>query len=258
MAHPIFHLELTCRTCGLEVRLNDFPVAELTSSDQPSWFAPPVNPWLVGELNILDVTIHSAGGSAFDDAAVEGHVRRFEKGDIVAPGEGPEIFAFTIPDELRERVREEELELPQSFSVVFANDEIDFSDELSTPPPFDDREALLDYAIHLRDLLRAQDVDGLVAEFAPKANTWARAFDEPEPGFVDSLREELREFFAEGVETDFERSDLALAPACGGRIWELMRSGDLPLMRSVELEEEGRSFWRVFAGERDGGLKVVR
>ncbi len=262
MGHPIYHLEVDAKTCRVEIRLNDFPVLSLTAeTDTPANFAPPINPWLVGELNMLDVTLHpivgASGASTFEDAYVWGNVRRFEKGDIVFPGSGDQITEITIPDELKEQVREEELELPVSFTLIFANEVIDFSDEMSGAPAFDDPAALTDYAIHLRDLALADDVDGLLAEHESKVQAWVRAYDEPEQVFRDSLRGELASFAAASIEP-FERGDVELAPCCGGRIWEIRRAGALPLLRTQPDADGARTNFAIYAAPRDGALRIVR
>jgi hypothetical protein len=263
VAHPIYHLDLQVTRCSVELRLNDFPVAELTSPDeQPASFAPPINPYLVGDLNIVDVTIlplvaPDGTTSSFWDARVEGWVRRYEKGDIVAPGEGPAVTSFGIPDDLAERVREEELELPQSFTHVFSNDVLDFSPELGDAAPFDDRDALVDYALHLRDLTGAADVDALMQELEPKIQTWVAAYDEPHQAFADSLRQELSEFMTESPIVDFERDQVEVSPCCGGRIWRLTRGGE-PLLQSDVLPDGSRTQFQVFVAPRDGALRIVR
>lgn len=263
MGHPIYHLEADIQLCRVEIRLNDFPVYSLAAlTDTPATFAPPINPWLVGELNILDVTIfpveRAAGPSKLDDASLTGNVRRFEKGDIVYPGAGQVVTEFSIPDELREQAREEELELPLSFTHVFANEAIDFSAELSDAPPFDDRAALVDYAIHLRDLARAGNVGALLEEHDPKVRAWVAAYDEPYEAFAESLRAELAGFLAAGELTPFERGDVELASCCGGRIWELRQRGGAPLLRTAPDAEGGRAQLPIFAAPRDGRLRVVR
>ncbi len=263
MGHPIYHLDLQVKRCRVEVRINDFPVAELTSIDeQPATFAPPINPYLAGELNIVDVHLYpfydDAGAPiSFFDAEVLGVVRRYEKGDIVAPNEGPEVTTFTIPKELVDHVREEELDLPQSFTHVFSNDEIDFSSDLSGAPVVDDRDALVDYAIHLRDLTAASDVTGLLREFEPKLRTWVAAYDEPWDAFEESLQTELGEFIAEGPVIDFGPDAIELRRHCGGRIWEL-RAADRALLSTDELDDGSRSQFDIFVGMREGALRIVR
>jgi len=265
MGHPVYHLELDVRHCRAELRLNDMPLISLTSHDPlPVTFAPPINPFLVGELNIIDVEIlplvDDAGvpTSTFWDAKIEGNVRRFEKDDIFAPGAGDVVTEFTIPDELIERVREEELELPQHFSHIFSNEVIDFSGELSDAPPFHDRDALLDYAVHLRDLTAAGNVAGMLAEMDAKIQVWVAAYDETYEAFADSLREELESFFAERPITDFERDQIELRSCCGGRLWELMKAPGLPLLQTGPDAAGGTTQLPIIVGLRDAALRVVR
>jgi len=263
MAHPIYHLDLQVKRSRVEVKLNDFPVAELSGTDtQPVTFAPPINPYLAGDLNIIDVHLHAVAGeggelSTFFDAEVLGVVRRYEKGDIVAPNEGPEVTTFSIPKELAEQVREEELELPQSFTHVFSNDGVDFSEDLSSAGVIDDQDALRRYALHLRDLTAGADVSGLMQEFEPKLRAWVAAYDEPWEAFEESLQTELSEFLGEGPITDFEADSLELHRHCGGRIWEIRRSGEALLSTDV-LPDDSRSLFRIFVGVRDGALRIVR
>jgi hypothetical protein len=173
MGHPIYHLEVDVERCRAEIRLNDFPLLTLAAPPGvPATFAPPINPWLVGELNILDVTVHAVEEvrrvTTFFDARFAGNVRRFEKGDIVAPGSGSVITELAIPEELAQQVREEELALPISFTHVFENEIVDFSDELGGGAVIDDASALVDYALRLDALSAAGDVAALLAEHDPK------------------------------------------------------------------------------------------
>jgi hypothetical protein len=265
MGHPIYHLELEARGCRAELRLNDLPLISLAPRDEmPVTFAPPCNPYLVGELNIVDVDILPLLGddlapvSTFADAAIAGNVRRFEKGDIFAPGAGDVVAEFSIPEELRERVRDEGLELPQRFTHVFSNEVVDFTPELADAPAFDDREALIDYALHLRDLAAARDVPGLLAEMDAKIHAWVAAYDEPYDAFADSLRQELAELVARPLVVELDRADVELRPCCAGRLWELCRAPGLPLLRSEPDALGAIMQFPVVVAPRDGRLRVVR
>jgi hypothetical protein len=265
MGHPIYHLELTASGCRAELRLNDLPLISLVPRDEmPVTFAPPINPFLVGELNLVDVDIlpmldaEGAPITKFADAEISGNVRRFEKGDIVAPGAGDVVTEFSIPDDLKDRVREEGLELPQQFTHIFANDVIDFTPELGDAPAFADREALFDYALRLRDLAAARDVPGLLAEMDPKIHAFVAAYDEPYSAFADSLREELASFVAMPLVLDFDRDALVLRSCCAGRLWELQRYPGLPLLQSEPDAEGAVTQFPIVVAQRDGRLRVVR
>lgn len=265
MGHPLYHLELVVRGCRAELRLNDLPLISLTPSDEmPVTFAPPINPFLVGELNLVDVDIlpmldaEGAPITTFADAEISGNVRRFEKGDIVAPGAGDVVAEFAIPDDLKERVREEGLELPQQFTHIFANEVIDFTAELGDAPAFSDREALIDYALRLRDLAAARDAAGLLAEMDPKIHAWVAAYDEPYQAFADSLRTELAAFVALPLVVDFDRDEIELRSCCAGRLWELRRTPGQPLLQSEPDADGAVTQFPIVVAPRDGRLRVVR
>ena len=263
MTHPIYHLDFAVKDCRVEVRLNDVFVADLVSRDGvPATFAPPLNPWLVGDLNVIDVhlfpTTKDDQVTTFWDAHFKGAVRRYVKGDVVAPGEGPLVSEMTIPEELRERVREEELELPQSFSHVFSNDVVDFSSELNDGPLIEDQAAVLDYGVHLRDLVRARSTAALMTEFDPKIRVWSQAYDEPYDNMRQVLEDDFGKFFGQPPITDFEREELELRRHAGGRIWEIRLRDGAPLIRNEPDAEMNSNQYRVFVGLRDEHLRVVR
>lgn len=266
MGHPIYHLEITVERCAVRVRINDVPVMELASeSDIPTRFAPPINLYLVGDLNLLDVEIlpvplnGTNALSTFGDAAVRGAIVQYEKGDIVSPSSGTLVTEIQIPDDLRERVREEELELPQTFTIIFANEVVDFSEELGNASPVTDREAILDYGLHLRDLLAAGDVSGLVDEMGPKLRAFSVAYEETEETMTDALRDYLgREFIPAQPVVDFDREQLDAHPRAGGRIWEIQRAPALPLFETVPDDNGATRQIPVVVSMRDGQLRVVR
>lgn len=262
MGHPIYHLELVVSDCRGDVSLNGFPVMSITSaSGVPVTFVPPINPYLCGARNTVEVTIHPAirpGGAAttFGEASLRGNVRRFEAGGIVAPETGDLVVEFGIDEELRDRVREEELELPVSFTVPFASEAIDFSAELLDGSTFDDRDALLDYALRLRDLLAARDAAALAAEMAPKAVVWSQAYGRPVEDYTDGLRDALQEIVA-GRMAAFEREDVELTSCCGGRVWRLARKEGQPLLLTSFPDKSNRRL-PVYVAPRDGALRIVR
>lgn len=266
MTFPIHHLEMICRGCVVRVKLNDMPFMHLRApGPDAEWFAPPINPYLVGEGNVIEVEVSplSEGGD-LASAEVELAVRKYGKGEAVAPGQGPVVIAVAIHDELRERIRqarenEEELEIPQTFFESFDNEGPSFSEELLEGEPFTDEGALRDYAIRLRDLALAKDASGLLAEMEPKIQAFMAAYDEPREPFVESLGAGLREeFLPAGIDGDFGRDDVMLTPACGGRIWSLQRPGGAPLLQTRPDDAGNTMQHEILVGPREGTLKVVR
>ncbi|WP_437566353.1 hypothetical protein [Sorangium sp. So ce542] len=270
MSFPIYHLETKAERCRVRVRLNDVPVVELTAEgEQPEWFAPPINLYLVAGANRLDVEVSPLprdDGSPGDLRGVElkGAVRVYGKGDAVAPGEGPVVVKIEVMRELARRMeaageRGEELAIPQAFRFMFDAAGPDFTAELTAGEPLPGEEALRDYAIRLRDLARAGDVEGLMAEMEPKVQAYAAAYDDDAGAIRASLRGVLQaEYAPRGFVTDFEREDVELAPCAGGRLCELRRPGGEPLLQTPPDADESTMQIPIVVGSRGGALRVVR
>jgi hypothetical protein len=269
MTHPIHHLECKTERCALSVRLNDVPVVELLATTQPEWFAPPINLYLIGEENLLELAVSplpkdDGSPGDFGDVSVEGAVRVYAKGDAVAPGEGPLVLELAVMAELATRMeeakeRDEELEIPQTFVFVFDSAGPSFEAELTETDAYDDEGALRDYAILLRDAMRGGQVAALTAEMEPKVQAYAIAYDMPADMIRQSLADVLSgEYLPLGFETDFERDEVELAPAAGGRLWELRRPGGLPLVQTPPDAEGNTMQIPIVVGLRDGALRVVR
>lgn len=273
----IHHLETICDGCRVSVRLNDLPMMALVADDpdQPEWYAPPANPYLVGSDNTVEVSVMPLGEpedprDALEKAEIEVAVRHFGKGEAVAPGSGPTVFSAAVHEELRERIQEsrereaegdeeEEFELPQTFVFLFDTEGPEFAAELRDAEPHDDEAALRDYAIHIRDISAAGNATDLVAEMEPKLQAYAHAYDETRDAFHANLFPGLRdEFLPLGIEAAFERDDVELESCCGGRVWALRRPGGLPLLQTPPTEEGDTSQMEIFVAPREGELRIVR
>jgi hypothetical protein len=227
-----------------------------------------VNPYLVGSANQVELEVTPlANGEPIDDFSgvlIEATVRCYEKGMPVAPDSGPVVRALPFMDRLGERVKQAQaqnlpLAVPQRLVERFDNDVVSFAPELLMAAPLADLEAVTDYGLRLRDLMRAGDVDALVAELAGKVRAYAAGYDEPEDRMRQSLVQVLRdEYAARGFRADFERGDIALAPCAEGRLCELRRA---PASAFIETEpdESGNPMrMPVVVGLHDGKLGVVR
>ena len=200
MTLKIHHLELFTTRCEIAATLNGVPIANVRSTDpHTDHFAPPINPYLVGEGNVLEVSIAPARlendeFTEWSEAKVEAAVRVFDKGGIVLPGGGgPAITEVDFGPELAARMAqaeedEVELEVPQSFLHIFDNEGMSFADELLDSEPFDDHDALLDYGVFIRDLFANGDVAGFLAEVTPKCQVWSVAYEEPVDFFLEQIR----------------------------------------------------------------------
>lgn len=264
MSHPIHHLEAIVQFARADLRLNGFPLEEVEARDETAWsFAPPVNPVLAGPRNVVEVILDVSkdfGGKPlpFEKVQLELTVRRFEKRDIVEPGAGELVTRLVPPPELLEEIAEGKRKPPVILTHRFASEGPDFSDELYDAEPFTDEKALRDYGVKLRRLAVMRDAAGLLAEHEPKVQVWAKAYDEPVDRFRASLQEELGKFIAAGADVAFTPDDIEPRACCGGRIWELRRKRDLPLLRTLPGAEGERSELSTFVALRGGALRIVR
>jgi hypothetical protein len=258
---PIYHLSLTVRSCQARLLLNGFPLMSLSSTDDtPDSFAPPINPYLAGKRNTVEIEIRPA---VRDDgtevpltkADFEMDVREYHKGGIVEPGGGKLVTKFSMPASVRRRLKKgKKLKQPLKFTHRFANGGgIDFSAELLDASPFTDREAVVNYAMHLRDIIAKGDVDGLMAEYEPKGRTWMAAYGKSHELLAGNTRKGLVKFIKRKPELTFGPNDVIVQPWCGGRIWELRRKG-----RKEFLQTPDGGWLKAFVGLRNGELRVVR
>lgn len=265
----VHHAELVAQGCVVRAKINELPFVELVGDDpaQAAYVAPPINPYLVGRENMLEVDVwplvDAPVRASLLAARVEVAVRVFHKGDAVAPGTGEALAEADFGAELRARLeeveRDEDVVVPLTFYVPFDNDGPAFVDELETAAPYDDVEALRDYAMTLRGHVERGDASALVREMAPKIAAYARAYDEPEAPFRESLLAGLRDrMLPAGVRTDFTRDDVLVVPVCGGRIHELTRPNGEPLFVTAPDDEGASMHLRVLVAPRDGALAVVR
>lgn len=261
---PLYHLETKIERCTVHIKLNDITIVELTAGDTPEWFAPPLNPYLVGSGNVVTIDVFPAPEMDLGRAEVTAIVRRYEKGDAVAPGNGPVVVELTVMPELAARIadareNEVELEIPQSFLYVFDNEGPAFGAELNDAAPIADEGALRDYAIQIRDLMSARNAAGLFDQMGPKVSAYALAFDDDPNRIAQGLMDVLtREYAPRGFETDFERDDVELIAHAGGRIWELRRPGRKPLIQTPPDAEESTYQVPAYVGLTADGLRIVR
>ena len=258
---PIYHLELTIRSCQAELLLNGFPLLSLSAqNEQPVSFSPPVNPYLAGKRNTVEIELRPAVRAdgtelPFADAYFTMEVQEYKEGDIVEPGGGGPVTRFSMPAGVREQIRKGKKKPPLKFTHTFANGGgIDFSAELLDARPFTDKKAVADYAVHLRDLMAKGDLDGLIAEYEYKVRVGAEAYGSSYQERWANTRKGLAEFVGRKPGLDFGPADLDLRPRCGGRMWQLSRKGGKEFLRTAD--DRGRLI--VFVGLRNGKIRVVR
>lgn len=256
---PIHHLNLTIEKVAVRASLNGFPILE-AGAVTPMSFSPPVNPFLAGKANVLLIEARPVlvGGKPAppSEARVNGWVAAFQEGDIVAPeGGGDVVTTF----DLRAALLGQRPKFPMRGAFTFDNEGPAFPALFRDSEIIDDVEALIEYALFLRDLARAANAAGIADEMAPKLRDYAASYYTTE----EAMRDELTAFlsgtlFPAPMDLDFDAGDIVPSLACLGRIWKLERKGGKPLFTTLPNDEGGVYEVPVFVALVDGALKVVR
>jgi len=148
---------------------------------------------------------------------------------------------------------------PMVVSTTFDNETgPDFSRIFEEAPRLPDtpatRERLKDYAMHLRDLIAQKDTAALVEEFRPaiegRYQTGTRL---SRSEFMQANRQAV---VVENAVLDFTRSDLRVQRWCEGRVWHIWR--EEATHRGLFQDSSGGGIGKIYVGEIDGELKVVR
>ena len=124
-----------------------------------------------------------------------------------------------------------------------------------------DREAVLDYAVRLRDMAAARDLDGLYRAFRPKEDDYNLAYPDDVEDPRASVEENFEAMFESGLLLDFDREDVEPVSYNGGRVWELTvprASTDEDAFFLTEGKDGYIYDQRVDVGLVDGELRVVR
>jgi hypothetical protein len=82
----IHHLCVTASACRAALRVNGFPLGEISLAGAQRELSPPINPYLVGTGNRVEVEIlpppETSGQALLGQGRVSGSVRRYAKGDV--------------------------------------------------------------------------------------------------------------------------------------------------------------------------------
>lgn len=261
----IHQLELAVKAARAEVRLNGFPIGDSAAVEgRPApLFSAPLNPYLAGKRNVLEVVVDAATGPdgkplPMTGAAVEVTVRRFPKGAMVEPGAGELVTRYAAPKALLAELASGKRKPPVTLTHPFASEGPDFAAELYDAEPFADEAALRDYAMKLRALAEKGDVEALLAEFGPKVGAYAAAYAEAEATLSESLKGGIAGIVQGRPDLAFGRDDVEPRACAGGRIWELRRKGGVPLLRTARDADGFGAELPVFVAPRDGALRIVR
>lgn len=219
--------------------LNGFPImsADTGESGECGFTSAPLNPVLIGKGNVLRIEVTGKTPDAELNCSVEDAMT----GDIVDTGNAEKI---ELPAGDPPHVIEYSFDAPQD----------NFARLLAKAQPGDPK-AMTAFAIKLRDMLNAKDIDGVLALMKPKFEDMAECFAHPLDAMLAQVREMLGAFTSK--QHEFEESDIELRPCCDNKLWQLLSAKDHQALIRVE-EEDGVMRMDACLAQLPDGIAIVR
>jgi len=292
-----YYLEISVKSSRVQAYVNNMPVYRKSIPVTAS-FQSPINDLLVGEDNRVvikaqPVVQQDGTVTQLDDMHVAGTVKRYGPDDRYSTPEGGEVIeTFNLQQTLEKRrqaleeefaakiekakpskkaeLMEQQAKLttptpPFTMEVVFSSTDVpSFANRFIDGSVVEDSSRLIDYGVHLRDLLREKRAEDFYhGEYSVKDQDYNRAYpwDKMESGdwFIQG---ELREaVFPNGPMLDFDREDIGIRKWCEGRVWELYVEDGSPFGRPF-IKTKGLQgdvlIIEIFVAEIDGQLTIIR
>jgi len=226
-------LSLSDSGCRYTVTLNG---VDLVHDEDADIFTMPVNPWLAGKDNTVDLTVKPVKGKKECEAQlkVEEMDRANWRTHVLALGKvdgktGKASFSF--------------------------ESRIDALTAWKKAAPFKDEKALKAYAVKLADLARTGKWDLWLVEARPKYEELAKAFEAPRAALMEADQNAFSGF--EEILPPLKASQVVLEPILDGRLWRLRikkHETSLFVVQQGDTEEA----MEIIVGQVDGELRVVR
>ncbi len=257
----VYNIEITARVLRFVCTLNGFPVVE--EFQEGHFFqAPPVNHLLVSGENSLVVSFVPPLGvqeKTDDDAPMwEIKVKKYAA-DEFSGSEGGEVIAVFTPKDLLPLEQGGSSTGGVSGKLLFNADGHDFQSPLLVGVVLEDEEAIRNYGRNLLSLVEKEEIDSLVKAFAPKHKDFESAYFETPGVSKEEFSNYLSSMFFPGEPaTKIALEMIGVKPWCEGRVWEVFILPNSPLLTTNGNDELPPLSIRVFVGEVDGELKVIR
>lgn len=258
----IYHVRIQAWDCAVRVVINGMEIAR-SDGKIPVFIAPPINPYLTGRNNRLQIILSPPERMPYLDALdasalVRGDVAVFREDETVGASHGGErVATIDVSASTLSFVGQKEATYEVSFPAKG-----DVFKWLSRQAPQiynEDWNLLLDYAVRVHGLAAKGDDSVILSECTVRTRDYAVAYAVSIPAMTVEFAAELRELLAGQIEP-MPRSDVQIIPHCDGRVCELARWKRRPLITAV-MEQAGetvRASMRVFVGKIDGAICIVR
>jgi hypothetical protein len=238
-APPVYNIECAARNCILEIVINGLKVARKNAAKGLS-FTYPFDTEVIGKGNQIVVraypTLAEDGMiTTFEDVWISGAIKQYVPDDVSGPENGKiiHVINFDIVKQQREKdagiIPNLTALFPISETYTFDNDDgLSFKNRLVDAPAIKDEKIILEYARHLRDLIRQRSTNELFEEYKVKLQDYDIAYPgEAEPDNFEWFKNLMeKKYYPSGPVDDFKDEELLLVPWCDGRVWELALKPD--------------------------------
>ena len=235
----IWQLSANYRGIDATGTINGFPIlsADTGESGEAGFTTAPLNPVLVGKGNLLRIEITKKT----PDAELNCSVQDAQTGDIVDTGNAENI---PLPAG----------DPPHVIEIRFDSPQDGFAKLLARAKPSDEK-TMVAYALKLRDMLNAKDIDGLMQAFRPKFEDMAEAFGYPLEMVLQQVGGMVEAFASKPQK--FEAADVLARPCCDNKLWELLAKKDGKSIIRIE-EDDGEMRMDAVVAMLPEGPAVVR
>jgi hypothetical protein len=261
-----YAIAISARACTAQILLNHMDICSL-NAEKNGAMQSPCNTELVGKGNELEILVTPA---ALDTATLQSI---FLEGSVISAvadnGESSEsektVATFDIEKQLKDfkmaiAQKKTAEKIPLVVKVKFDSpDAPSFEERLKKSVPITDQERLISWAMEFRDALKREDIDKLYFWYEPKLIDYDIAYpDQKEPDnkvwFNNWLHTTI---FPKKPIVDFDKKDIELRRLCDGRIWEIRRKGNEPLLLTG-YKNRKRTKVQIYVGMVGNDIRIVR
>jgi hypothetical protein len=267
---PIYSIECSARNCILEIIINGLKVCRKNAANGLAYNYP-FNTEVIGKGNKILVRAHPTVANdgkitTFDDVWISGAIKQYGTDDISGPENGKIISVIDF--EIVKQNRQKDAGIISNLAALFPISEIytfdnedglSFKDRLIDAPVIKDENVVLDYARHLRELIRQRNTKELFEEYKTKLDDYDKAYpDQKEEDNFEWFKNLMeKKFYPRGPVDDFKDEEILAVSWCESRIWELSLKPDRPFFLANKVSGK-RMRIEVFVGLVDKKLRIVR
>lgn len=214
--------------------INGFPL--FTTSIEGGSGGGPVDSYLIGPNNVVRIEVRSKGANPF----LRYQLEVVDGGMMSDPGD---MLEAPIPETL-----------PHVIDYRFDADVAPFAPILDQAQLVEAKD-MIDFAMSLREAIRAGDTSTLARQLRPKLEGIASRYGDSVETVASEFLPMFTQFIPEGVA--FKANDLEPVAHCDGKVWEIRRKDGRPLLHKSIDNDGGSMSMSVYAARLPDGTVVV-